>query len=78
MMRTTGLPSRLREIEQDIRRRVSPASSGEISLRIEAIEEEGRPVALVHVAGCTDCRGTEAEIAGLLRGHPVDWRIVWH
>ena len=59
-----------------MRRALAPAEVGALSLRIEAAGE-GRG-ALIHVYGAYDCKGTEAEIEGLLKGCKVPWRIVWH
>jgi hypothetical protein len=70
--------ARLRALERALGRLVAPASSGEISLRVEASGDPAAPRVRLHVTGCTDCRGTEAEIAGLLRGQPIEWEIVWH
>jgi hypothetical protein len=57
-----------------IRRALAPAAEGAVSLRVEG--EEGG--AVIHVFDAYDCKGTEAEIEGLLRGRKLVWRIVWH
>jgi hypothetical protein len=57
-----------------MRKALAPASEGVASLRVEG--EEGG--AIVHVYGAYDCKGTEAEVEGLLKDHKVRWRIVWH
>jgi hypothetical protein len=61
-----------------MRRALAPAAAGVVSFRIEAAEEAGGAVALIHVFNAYDCRGTEAEVTGLLRGAKLPWRIVWH
>ena len=60
-----------------LRRAIAPAA-GAATFRVEAAEEAGRPVALIHVFDAYDCKGTEAEVAGLLRGATLPWRLVWH
>ena len=35
-------------------------------------------MALIHVFGAYDCKGTEAEVSGLLKECKLPWRIVWH
>lgn len=59
-------------------RRVLAPASGAVTFRVEAAEAAGGPLALIHVFDAYDCKGTEAEIAGLLRGAKLPWRIVWH
>jgi len=61
-----------------MRRGLAPAAEGVQSFRIEAAEEAGGTVALIHVFGAYDCKGTEAEVTGLLRGCKLPWRLVWH
>lgn len=61
-----------------IRRALVPAATGAIVFRVEPAEEAGRPLALIHVFGAYDCKGTEAEVAGLLENSALPWRIVWH
>ncbi len=60
-----------------MRRALAPAA-GTVTFRIEAAEEAGGAVALIHVFNAYDCKGTEAEVTGLLRGAKLPWRIVWH
>jgi len=59
-----------------MRKTLVPA--GPVTFRIEPAEEHGRAVALIHVFGAYDCKGTEAEVAGLLKPCKLPWRIVWH
>jgi hypothetical protein len=54
------------------------AAAGGATFRVEAAEEGGAAVALVHVYDAYDCKGTEAEVTGLLRDAPLAWRLVWH
>lgn len=54
------------------------AAAGGATFRVEAAEEAGKPLALIHVFGAYDCKGTEAEVAGLLKSAALPWRIVWH
>lgn len=61
-----------------MRRALAPAAVGTLAFRVEAVQEPGGRIALIHVFGAYDCKGTEAEIAGLLRGSKLPWRIVWH
>ena len=63
------------ELER-LRRALAPATTGAVSLRVEPAAEEGG--ALIHVFDAYDCKGTEAEIAGLLKDCKLPWRIVWH
>lgn len=60
-----------------MRRALAPAA-GAVTFRVEAAEEAGRAVALIHVFNAYDCKGTEAEVTGLLQGTKLPWRIVWH
>lgn len=60
-----------------LRRAIAPAA-GAVTFRVEAAEEAGRAIALIHVFDAYDCKGTEAEVAGLLRGVTLPWRLVWH
>lgn len=57
--------------------RLAPAAQGPVSFRVEIAGGDGA-VAVIHVYGAYDCKGTEAEIDGLLRGCGIGWRIVWH
>jgi len=57
--------------------RLDPAAAGPVSFRVEIDGDDGPP-AVIHVYGAYDCRGTEAEIDGLLRGCGIGWRIEWH
>jgi len=52
--------------------------AGGATFRVEPAEEAGKPLALIHVFGAYDCKGTEAEVAGLLKDSAQPWRIVWH
>ena len=61
-----------------IRRALAPAATGKIVFRVEPAEEAGKALALIHVFGAYDCKGTEAEVAGLLKTSALPWRIVWH
>lgn len=61
-----------------IRRALAPAAVGSLSFRVEPAAEEGRALALIHVFGAYDCKGTEAEVSGLLKDCKLRWRIVWH
>jgi hypothetical protein len=61
-----------------IRRALAPATQGPVSIRVEPAAEAGGTVALIHVFNAYDCKGTEAEIAGLLKECALPWRIVWH
>jgi len=61
-----------------MRRALAPAADGAVSFRVEAAEEAGRTVALIHVFDAYDCKGTEAEVTGLLKEAKLPWRIVWH
>ena len=61
-----------------MRRALAPAAEGVQSFRVEAKEEAGGTVVLIHVFGAYDCKGTEAEVMGLLRGSKLPWRLVWH
>ena len=60
-----------------IRRALAPAA-GAVTFRIEKADEAGGTVALIHVFNAYDCKGTEAEVTGLLAGAKLPWRIVWH
>lgn len=60
-----------------MRRAIAPAA-GAVTFRIEAAEEAGRAIALMHVFNAYDCKGTEAEVTGLLRGAKLPWRLAWH
>ena len=60
-----------------LRRAIAPAA-GVVTFRVEAAEEAGRALALIHVFNAYDCKGTEAEVTGLLKGATLPWRIVWH
>lgn len=60
-----------------IRRALAPAA-GTVSFRVEAAVDAGRRVALIHVFNAYDCKGTEAEVTGLLKDCALPWRIVWH
>jgi hypothetical protein len=61
-----------------IRTAISPAAQGPTTFRIAMTEEEGKTVALIHVFGAYDCKGTEAEVAGLLEKLPIKLRFIWH
>ncbi len=61
-----------------MRRALAPVAAGAVSLRVEAADESGHTVALIHVYDAYDCKGTEAEVTGLLKGAKLPWRIVWH
>ena len=61
-----------------MRRALVPAAAGTVSFRVEAAAEAGGTVALIHVYNAYDCKGTEAEVTGLLAGAKLPWRIVWH
>lgn len=61
-----------------IRRALAPAAAGVVSFRVEPAAEAGGTVALIHVFNAYDCKGTEAEVTGLLAGAKLPWRIVWH
>lgn len=61
-----------------MRRALAPAAAGAVSFRVEAAAEAGGTVALIHVFDAYDCKGTEAEVTGLLEGAKLPWRIVWH
>ena len=61
-----------------IRRALEPASEGAVTFHVEASKETGGTVALIHVFDAYDCKGTEAEVTGLLAGAKLPWRIVWH
>ena len=69
--------SRLAEIDA-VQRALAPAAAGPVRIRVGLADEEGRAVALIHVFDAYDCKGTEAEIAGLLQAVALPWRIVWH
>lgn len=71
---TTAEPAELAAM----RRALAPAAEGTVSLRVEAAEEKGGTVALIHVYDAYDCKGIEAEVTGLLRAFALPWRIVWH
>jgi hypothetical protein len=73
----SGQDSHLAEIDA-VQRALAPAAAGPVRIRVGLAEEEGRAVALIHVFDAYDCKGTEAEITGLLRGAALPWRIVWH
>ena len=62
----------------EIRRALAPAAVGSLSFRVEPSAEEGKAMALIHVFGAYDCKGTEAEVSGLLKECKLPWRIVWH
>jgi hypothetical protein len=61
-----------------MRRALEPAAAGAVTFRLEAVEEGGVTVALIHVFDAYDCKGTEAEVTGLLKDAALPWRIVWH
>jgi hypothetical protein len=61
-----------------IRRALAPAAVGSLSFRVEPAAEEGKAMVLIHVFGAYDCKGTEAEVSGLLKECKLPWRIVWH
>ena len=61
-----------------IRSALAPAAQGPTTFRLAMTEEEGSTVALIHVFGAHDCKGTEAEVDGLLRKFPIKWRFIWH
>jgi hypothetical protein len=61
-----------------MRRMLASAAVGAVSFGIEAAEEAGGAIALIHVFDAYDCKGTEAEVTFLLRGAKLPWRIVWH
>ncbi len=69
---------RLRAIETAFAAQLAPAETGTTTIRIEGIENGARLAARVHVSGANDCKGSEAEIAGLLRDFAIEWSIVWH
>ena len=73
----SGQDSRLADIDA-VQHALAPAAAGPVRIRVGLAEEEGRAVALIHVFDAYDCKGTEAEITGLLRGVALPWRIVWH
>ena len=54
------------------------AAAGGATFRVEPADEAGKPLVLIHVFGAYDCKGTEAEVAGLLKNAALPWRIVWH
>jgi len=58
-------------------RALAPAA-GAVTFRVDAAEEPAGTVALIHVYNAYDCKGTEAEVTGLLQGAKLPWRIVWH
>ncbi len=60
-----------------MRRALSPAA-GVVTFRVEPMEEAGGAVAVIHVYDAYDCKGTEAEVSGLLRGAKLPWRLVFH
>jgi hypothetical protein len=53
-------------------------SAGGATFRVEAASEGGAPLALIHVFDAYDCKGTEAEVTGLLKDSALPWRLVWH
>ncbi len=59
-----------------MRKALAPAAVGALRFRVEPAAEDG--AALIHVFGAYDCKGTEAEVEGLLKGYKLPWRIVWH
>ena len=59
-----------------IRRAIAPAAEGALSFRVEPAADDA--VALIHVFGAYDCKGTEAEVSGLLKICKLSWRLVWH
>src|SRR5512134_2311595 len=61
-----------------VRRALAPAAEGAVSFRVESAAETGGTVALIHVFNAYVCKGTEAEVTGLLAGAKLPWRIVWH
>lgn len=61
-----------------IRAALAPAAQGNTSFAVEMREEGGAPVAVIGVFGAYDCKGTEAEVAGLLKKLAIDWRLVWN
>jgi hypothetical protein len=74
---TKSSPSEPAELAA-MRRALAPATAGAVSFRVEAAAEAGGTVALIHVFDAYDCKGTEAEVTGLLKGAKLPWRIVWH
>ena len=62
----------------EIRAAVAPAAEGNTSFVVEMREEGGALVAVIGVFGAYDCKGTEAEVAGLLKNFTVKWRLVWN
>jgi len=54
------------------------AGAGGATFRVEPVSEGGTALALIHVFDAYDCKGTEAEVAGLLKNSTLPWRIVWH
>jgi fatty-acyl-CoA synthase len=69
---------RLRAIETALGAQLAPAATGGTTIRVEAVEDGAKIAAIVHVAPGADCKGVEAEIAGLLRDYAIEWRIAWH
>ena len=61
-----------------IRAALTPAAVGETSFKVEMREEGGKPVAVIGVFGAYDCKGTEAEVTGLLKNLAIAWRLVWN
>lgn len=74
---TKPSPSEAAELAA-MRRALAPAAEGVASFRVEAAVEAGGTVALIHVFDAYDCKGTEAEVTGLLKDAKLPWRIVWH
>lgn len=64
--------------EIDAMRRALAPAAGVVTFRVEAAAEAGGTVALIHVFDAYDCKGTEAEVTGLLQGARLPWRLVWH
>ena len=62
----------------EIRGALAPAAEGNTSFKVEMRQEGGVPVAVIGVYGAYDCKGTEAEVTGLLRNFTVKWRLVWN
>ena len=62
----------------DIRAALAPAAEGNTSFTVTMREEDGAPVALIGVYGAYDCKGTEAEVTGLLKNFTVKWQLVWN
>lgn len=61
-----------------LRAALAPAAQGNTSFEVEMREEGGSPVAIIGVFGAYDCKGTEAEVTGLLKNIAIEWRLVWN